>query len=544
MSLPRKGDLFPYGRRLFGQSALVPMLPGALQGVNFSGREFTPGEQWPVTAAVGYYIGTKKMNCVRLSFIWELVQPTLGGALDSAEVTGLEDQITRIVAAGGSVILDLHNYQRRAVSGTTYIIGETATVTQAHYVDLWTKLATQWKNRAGVMFGLMNEPHDCDMTTLVNCTNAVIAAIRALGAGNFLLVCGNDWSNSYGWRTGTPNLTAMLGITDPINNFAFDIHHYNDDFSSGSTSNVIAGSPQNVAGITTWARTNGRKLFCGETNAPATSAGYAALAALLTHFASNTDVWIGWTVFVGGGWSPYNYRFRLDPYGSRWDGSNPFATQAATWAAPLIDMPQMTVIDGYLPALTPTVNLIPKSRDFDLQLVGATGPWEWLASTITRGAIDGIFGPLSATAVTEDSSTAGHGLGMNAVTVAAGAAYTYSAVVKKGARDWVELAIFAGDFSGRYSSVFNLAAGTYAYGFPTGSGMTQSRNAITSLGNGFYLIEATVTSATVATANVYLYSCDPTDGSFIAGSTASPAYYVDHIQAESGSLAHPPKITL
>ena len=88
------------GAWLFGCEAIQPASARArkpgyayLRGVNFTGMQYTPGERWPVSRAVDYYVGQKKMNVVRLPLLWELVQPQLNGPLDPAQTAGIADQV-------------------------------------------------------------------------------------------------------------------------------------------------------------------------------------------------------------------------------------------------------------------------------------------------------------------------------------------------------------------------------------------------------------------------------------------------------------------
>ena len=329
--------------------------PAFLRGVNVGARFGGEGQQWAVPMAVDYYMTTKGMNVFRHPVQWETLQPTLGGALDAAEVAGLEDQITRAVAAGGNLIIDLRNGQRRTVNGLEYIIGETPTVTTAHFADAWTRIATQWRNRKGVLFGLMNEPADVNQAILTQSTNAAISAVRATGATNRILASGNGFGNTWGLKPDYPHRDALLSLVDPMGNMVFDVHHYLDAFSAGTTSNIAAYHLDNLIAETTWARNFNKKLFLGEFAGAADTASLAQIKLVLDHVESNKDVWIGWTWWAGGGWWPYDYRYLLDPYGSKWDATNPDRAaenggtgKATTWAEPRPDKPQMALLQQYL----------------------------------------------------------------------------------------------------------------------------------------------------------------------------------------------------
>ncbi len=335
----------------FADAGFVNFIAGAvaaglMAGVNLAGAEFAketvPGTVdvnyiWPKNQSVSYY-HSKGMNICRLPFLWERIQPALGGALDATYAGELDRLVTACTAGGRRAIIDVHNYMRRYVGGTPFIVGETTTVTSAHFSDLWTRLANRYKNNSGVVFCLMNEPHDQDMNILVNALNGAIAAIRATGASNMIHVCGNHYSGAHSWTTtGPTNAVAMLNIVDSGNNFAFDMHQYLDVDSAGfeSVCTVGAGSSRLVS-ATNWLRTNNRRAFLGEFNCGENEQCYTELRALLTYIANNRDVWLGWTYWAGGpGW-PKVDQFSIEP---------------VDLAAP-VDEPQMTLMVPYFPAAT------------------------------------------------------------------------------------------------------------------------------------------------------------------------------------------------
>jgi len=93
------------------------------RGVAFSGLEFgsaIPGslniDYFESSQATYTYFGNKGFNTVRLPFLWERLQPTLDGDLDTTYKGYLDDQITKAANAGLKVILDCHNYGRRNVT--------------------------------------------------------------------------------------------------------------------------------------------------------------------------------------------------------------------------------------------------------------------------------------------------------------------------------------------------------------------------------------------------------------------------------------------
>ena len=293
-------------------------------GVNLSGAEFgesqLPGTYgshytYPTFAEIDYYreVG---MNVIRVPFRWERLQRSLYGGLDGAEFARLSAVVGYAASTGVTVLLDPHNYAR--YNGG--VIGSAA-VPHAAFADFWSRLAQQFKGNPRVWFGLMNEPHDMATEQWLAAANAAIAAIRAAGAQNLILVPGNAWTGAHSWSQswyGTPNATVMRGIVDPAHNFAFEAHQYLDADSSGTSAQIASAAigSQRLAGFTSWLRANGYRGFLGEFAVAGSSIGAGlgdeALHDVLGYLDANSDVWIGWTFWAGGPWWG-EYMFTLEP---------------------------------------------------------------------------------------------------------------------------------------------------------------------------------------------------------------------------------------
>jgi endoglucanase len=158
----------------------------------------------------------------------------------------------------------------------------------------------------------------------VGAANAAIAAIRAAGASNLILVPGNAWTGAHSWFDswyGTPNAVAMRNIVDPGHHFAFEVHQYLDSDASGTSSTVVSRTigSERVAAFTQWLRTYGYRGLLGEfavagsmIGSGGTQIGDEALADLLGYIEGNSDVWLGWTWWAGGPWWG-EYMFTLEP---------------------------------------------------------------------------------------------------------------------------------------------------------------------------------------------------------------------------------------
>jgi endoglucanase len=314
---------------------------------------------YPSANEAAYFKG-KGMNMVRIPFRWERMQPTLNAPLDANELGRLKGLVSGVTGNGMTVLLDVHNYARWGfdsnISSQTNLIG-TAAVPVSAFVDLWARLATEFKGNPNVMFGLMNEPHEIDVTTWVSAANQAIVAIRATGATNTITVGGVSWTGAWSWTNSTwksdgtyngdSNAVAMLNVTDSGNNLLFEVHQYLDKNYSGIFDTTIDPTSSNdcvydytttLVKFTTWLKVNNKKGLLGEIGAPSTAACDKAVADALSYVQANADVWAGWMWWAAGPWWGNNYKLSLEP---TWSGDYKTGTAVA-------DKPQMSVLTPYL----------------------------------------------------------------------------------------------------------------------------------------------------------------------------------------------------
>lgn len=309
----------------------------ALTGLNLSGAEFgaIDGDygtayRYPGDDEIDD-VARRGFTIIRLPFLWERLQPALGGELQVAERGRLDHVVTRALERKLAIILDVHNYARWR--------GEVVGSEQAPVVafaDLWRRLAERYRDRDGVIFGLMNEPHDMSTEAWASAAQAAVTAIREAGACNRILVPGNAWSGAHSWRSdayGTPNAVAMARLDDPAKRMTFEFHQYLDANWSGSgatcrpPSEVVAA----LAVATEWLEEQHATGFLAEIGAGRDPRCIAGLTAMLAHLDAHTRVWRGWTAWAAGAWWPKDYPLLLRAE----DGKDPpqFST-FTTWRAP------------------------------------------------------------------------------------------------------------------------------------------------------------------------------------------------------------------
>lgn len=306
------------------------------RGVSLSGAEFASNPQFPQFKDIPYFI-YKGMNTIRLPIKWEYLQPDINSNTLAADYNS---QMMRFIKFATDhkiyVILDLHNYMR---------YGNTV-VTAQQLANTWSLLANEFKDNPRVIFELMNEPHDMQTEQILANENAAIAAIRATGANNLILVSGNGWDGISDWTAnwyGTPNTTVFTGVVDPANNYAIEVHSYYDSPSGGGgggNSKTQCVPYWNMLKIESadlfvdWLRANHLRAFMSETGVNQQPSCYQDMDTILSFLETNSDVFIGWGAWTAGSAWPASYAFNLMPNA---DGS---------------DRPQM--IYGYGRHLTPT----------------------------------------------------------------------------------------------------------------------------------------------------------------------------------------------
>jgi endoglucanase len=217
------------------------------RGVNVSGAEFGMnnipgvfGHYYTFNSEPTFqYFSDRNLGLFRVQVLWERLQPTLRGPLDSTYLSMLKSNIDWAKKHGGEVIVDIQNFARYSmnVNGKlqTYVIDNvtsdgTVKVTTADLADLWVRLSSEFKfERAVYAYDLMNEPHDMGKASWKTISQTVLNAIRANQDDKLVLIPGDSWSSANRWAVQG----ATSWIQDPANNFAYEAHNYFDHDESG-----------------------------------------------------------------------------------------------------------------------------------------------------------------------------------------------------------------------------------------------------------------------------------------------------------------------
>ena len=312
-----------------------------LVGVNLAGAEFAPGNDpgsynrdytYPTHQELDYY-AAKGMTVIRLPFLLDRMQASANGPLNPAQLGYLDDVVNYAVAKGLKVVLDPHDYGYEHGA----LINDASSI--AAFANFWGRLADHYKQNAGVIFGLENEPHVQTATQWLPAVNAAVAAIRNAGATQEVLVPAVSWESADRFTTDGSATVLAPGVKDPANNYAFEVHQYLDADASGTSTTIANGDvnigPERLAAVTQWASQTGNKLFLGEIGVGTDSTSTAALDKTLAYMEQHADVWQGVTYFAGGPWWG-NTELAIEPSG--------LGTASVT------DRPQMSVLAKYVPS--------------------------------------------------------------------------------------------------------------------------------------------------------------------------------------------------
>lgn len=297
-----------------GRIAPGPALATHFSGVNLAGGEFAssrrPGRYgydygYPDRRAAAPFLAAG-MTAIRLPVLWERLQPVPGGPLVESDMVRLDQSIAAL-RGFRLIIIDIHNYAR--------FNGVPMDQHPEWLANLWAQLARRYANQQAIAFGLMNEPHDVAASDWRRVVDATIAAIRATGARNLVLVPGTRWTGAHSWNEGgsESNATAFADFRDPAGNVAFELHQYLDADSSGT--HDVCVEPETatarLAAATNWLRAKHARGFLGEFGASAEPQCLAGLEALLAAIDHANDVWLGWTYWAGGTrWGQYSYNIQ------------------------------------------------------------------------------------------------------------------------------------------------------------------------------------------------------------------------------------------
>jgi hypothetical protein len=316
--------------------SLTPFLQGCEFGITiwgWSGTSYCPG-----TEQIDHFVD-QGANIVRIPFGWQyMVTDQSSTTLVESYFAQYDALVQATTAKGAYALLDLHNYAR----WNSGVVGVDGPSNEA-FASLWALLAAKYANNPLVMFGLMNEPHDLDISVFATSCQAAVNAIRSAGAKSQTIVLpGNSWDNAGVWSSGAN--APMLAITDPASSdksaLILDVHKYIDSDGSGQSTTCTNNGLDLLTPLVSYLQAQGRKAILSEIGAAPTSSCLTYFPQMMDYIVANSDTLLGFTIWSAGSFQPYpNYELSIVPNA---DGSdNEFFVSA---------------VKPYLPGVTATAS--------------------------------------------------------------------------------------------------------------------------------------------------------------------------------------------
>lgn len=274
-------------------------------GVNLSGCEFDGvGTLCPNNDDVDWYL-SQGFSVIRLPF------------RSTIAPTKLYPIVDRIVAKGGTVILDRHDFAWPSVDAQ---------------VTFWAGLVDRYKRNDRVMIDVMNEPKGFNDPSLPNDFmqwardgNAIIAKLRAKGINNTILLEWPQYSAAFrfaAWEAPLRECNSALcgldrsgGLKDPLGRTLLSPHVYYDRWSSGVDAECEL--PFKLSEARVAAEQRGYRLWLGESafgsykNIRTSCAAYGAET--LAEIKGNPGTWAGVSWWGGGRAWKEDYFYKIEP---------------------------------------------------------------------------------------------------------------------------------------------------------------------------------------------------------------------------------------
>jgi Cellulase (glycosyl hydrolase family 5) len=348
-------------------------------GINMDGDENFPSANPPHPFLINYY-ASKGFGCIRMpigSSPW--LNPTGTGQSPlnvSYITTTIKPLIDQFRSNNMTVILDLHQGSGlvAGIIPTSAVSACLCQSTEDCLIDFWSRVGSLFKNYDNIWIDILNEPTaGITVAAWAALVPRVCVALRNAGfTGKILIEGAATFSAASSWVSSGNGAAFASFAGDPGNNFAFSPHQYMDAANTGTNPVLISGSGSTLlSSVTSWATTNGFKLFLGETGfSPASwkpavgnamifdstqtsettngiTEGTAILNYMKTH-SGGSGPWLGYAIWASNNFptgTPSNmngcYAFTIDP-------PTDFNNGSGELTLPIVDRPQLAVITANL----------------------------------------------------------------------------------------------------------------------------------------------------------------------------------------------------
>ncbi|KAI0855664.1 endoglucanase 2 [Xylaria cubensis] len=310
--------------------AFVPLafLPAVFAKVQFLGVAVAGGEfgcqidgtcppesaQLPLSdgpSQINHFVKDDGMNVLRIPTSWQfLVNNKVGGDLDTSNLAEYDQLVQSCLDTGAYCMVDIHNFAR----WNGEIIGQGGP-TDEQFASFWGQLAGKYATNDKIIFELMNEPHDLDVSTWAQTCQKAVTAIRKAGATSQMILLPGTNFDSAATLVSSGSANALLAITNPdgsTDKLLLDIHKYLDEDNSGTHAPCTTNNIDAFTTIAQYLRSKGRKAFVSETGASSDVSCMTAFCAQNSFINTNSDVFTGLVAWGAGSFST-SYLLSLTP---------------------------------------------------------------------------------------------------------------------------------------------------------------------------------------------------------------------------------------
>lgn len=312
--------------------------PLQFAGVNIAGFDFgcgtdgtctSSGAVPPVSQLSGidglgqmqHFVNDNGYNVFRLPVGWQyLTRDQMTGVLDETQFANYNMLVSDCLSTGAYCVIDIHNYARY----NGQIIGQGGPSNEI-FAELWSNIASYWKNESKVIFGVMNEPHDIpSITTWAESVQSAVTAIREAGATNqLILLPGTDYASAKTF-VSSGSADALSTVQNPdgtFTNLIMDVHKYLDSDSSGNNAECVTnGIEEAWDPLATWLRANGRQALNSETGGGNVDSCVSYISQQITYQAQQSDVILGYIGWSAGSFATYYVLSQVPSYiGTGWN---------------------------------------------------------------------------------------------------------------------------------------------------------------------------------------------------------------------------------
>lgn len=269
-----------------------------------------------------HFATDNEMNMFRLPVSWQfLVNNDLTGPLHSPSLEQYDQLVQSCLATGAHCIISIHNFARwnGAVIGQSPAPGPA----DEDFVRLWTGLAKEYATSPKIVFELMNEPHDLDITLWAATCQKAVTAIRDAGAmSQMVLLPGTAFSSAAELKASGSG-DALAKITNPdgtTTNLLFALHKYLDKDNSGTHAECTTNNNLAFSTAAEYLRGIKRQAIVSETGAAPTDHFCMVWFCEQNRFINeNADVFLGLVAWGAGSFGA-DYMLSQTPRleGGRW----------------------------------------------------------------------------------------------------------------------------------------------------------------------------------------------------------------------------------